>query len=198
MYDLIEHQIAPRFYDRNADGIPTRWVESIRHTLSTLSPELSADRMVREYVERLYLPAAAAERAISADSYAPARSLAEWKARVIAAWPHVSVAHVESGGVDAVPQVGDELHVRAHVNLGGLTPSDVAVEVVYGRAREGDRLENAERAELVATSGSSDPTQFVGTVTLSRAGSFGYNVRVVPRHSLLANPAELGLIAVAS
>ena len=198
MYDLIEHQIAPRFYDRNADGIPTRWVESIRHTLSTLSPELSADRMVREYVERLYLPAAAAERAISADSYAPARSLAEWKARVIAAWPHVSVAHVESGGVDAVPQVGDELHVRAHVNLGGLTPSDVAVEVVYGRAREGDRLENAERAELVATSGSSDPTQFVGTVTLSRAGSFGYNVRVVPRHPLLANPAELGLIAVAS
>ncbi|MCU1514985.1 MAG: glgP, partial [Microbacteriaceae bacterium] len=50
MYDLIEHQIAPRFYDRGTDGVPTRWVESIRHTLSTLSFELSADRMVREYV----------------------------------------------------------------------------------------------------------------------------------------------------
>jgi starch phosphorylase len=198
LYDLIEHQIAPRFYDRNADGVPARWVEAIRHTLGTLSPELSADRMVREYVDRLYLPAAAAARQISADSYAPARALAQWKAKVTAAWPRVSVSHVESGGVDAVPQVGDELHVRAQVNIDGLSPDDVAVEVVYGRAREGDQLENPERVELVATKGTGNPVQFAGTVVLSRAGSFGYNVRVVPRHPLLASAAELGLITVAS
>ena len=198
MYDLIEHQIAPRFYDRGDDGVPTRWVESIRHTLSTLSFELSADRMVREYVERLYLPAAVAARAISANRYAPARALAEWKSRVIAAWPQVYVAHVESGGVDAVPEVGDQLHVRAHVNLGGLSAEDVCVEVVYGRARENDRLESTQRVELVSSPAVADLAQFVGTVTLSRAGSFGYNVRVVPRNPLLANSAELGLIAVAS
>jgi len=198
MYDLIEHQIAPRFYDRGADGVPTRWVESIRHTLSTLSFELSADRMVREYVERLYVPSTTAHRTISAGGYAPARALAAWKSRVTAAWPHVSVAHVESGGVDAVPQVGDELHVRAHVHLAGLTPADVSVEVVFGRARENDRLENPQSVELLSSPTVGDPTQFSGTVTLSRAGSFGYNVRVVPRHALLASPAELGLIAVAS
>ncbi len=205
MYDLIEHQIAPRFYDRNQDDVPVRWVESIRHTLSTLSPQLSADRMVREYVERLYLPAAAAARLIAKDGYAPARALAAWKARVTQAWPSIQVSHVESGGVDAVPQVGDELHVRAQVNLDGLSAEDVAVEVVYGRAREGDRLENPERIELVASpedpataSNPQHPVQFTGTVTLSRAGSFGYNVRVVPRNPLLASPAELGLIAVAN
>jgi len=102
MYDLIEHQIAPRFYDRNAEGVPTRWVESIRHTLATLSPALSADRMVKEYVNRLYIPAASSESVISASSYAPARELAEWKSRLKAAWPKVQVLHVESGGVDAV------------------------------------------------------------------------------------------------
>jgi starch phosphorylase len=198
MYDLIEHQIAPRFYDRGEDGVPTRWVESIRHTLSTLSFELSADRMVREYVERLYVPSAVAHRTISADAFAPARALAAWKHRVTAAWPNVSVAHVESGGVDAVPQVGDQLHVRAHVDLAGLTPRDVAVEVVYGRARENDRLESPERVELTPSPTLADPAQFAGTVTLARAGSFGYNVRVVPRHPLLASAAELGLIAVAS
>jgi starch phosphorylase len=198
MYDLIEHQIAPRFYDRDGDGVPKRWVESIRHTLSTLSPQLSADRMVREYVERLYLPAAAAARAIAVDNFAPARALAAWKSRVRLAWPHVSVVHVESGGVDAVPQVGDELHVRAQVNLDGLTPEDVAVEVVFGRAREGDRLENPERIELTPTETPGSTVEFTGTVALSRSGSFGYNVRVVPRNPLLASPAELGLIAVAS
>jgi starch phosphorylase len=207
LYDLIEHQIAPRFYDRDADGVPTRWVQSIRHTLSTLSPELSADRMVREYVERLYLPAAEAHRTIAKNSYAPAKALAEWKTRVRAAWPGVFVSHVESGGLDDVPQVGDVLHVRAHVALAGLKPEDVSVEVVYGRAREGDQLDSPRRAVLTpspvgaVSTGSlnlSGAVQFVGSVPLDRSGSFGYNVRVVPSNPLLSSPAELGLIATAS
>ena len=196
LYDLIENQVAPRFYERDAHGVPQRWIESIRHTLATLSPALSADRMVKEYVERLYLPAAHAERAISADGYAPARALAAWKARVVDAWPGVHVAHVESGGWDAVPQVGDELHVRATVDLAGLTPEDVLVEIVYGRALESDRLDRVEHQELRAVE-SNGVTVFEGTVALARAGSFGYTVRVVPQHPLLASPAELGLVAVA-
>ncbi|MCU1469798.1 MAG: glgP [Glaciihabitans sp.] len=198
MYDLIEHQIAPRFYDRNADGVPTRWVESIRHTLATLSPTLSADRMVKEYVTRLYIPAAHSERAISVSSYAPARELSEWKARLMAAWPKLQVTHVESGGVDAVPQIGDSLHVRALVEIDGLTPDDVKVEVVYGTAREGDRLADIHRQRLILESAEpGQPATFTGTVTLEKPGSFGYNVRVVPSNPLLANPAELGLITVA-
>jgi starch phosphorylase len=198
MYDLIENQIAPRFYDRDHDGVPQRWVQSIRHTLSTLSPTLSADRMVREYVERLYIPASQAEAAISASGYEPARELAAWKARVVAAWPGVSVAHVESGGVDSVPQVGDSLHVRAHVVLGSLEPEDVKVEVVYGKAQDGDRLVDIHRLALELESHDlGAAATFGGTLSLAKSGSFGYNVRVVPRHPLLATPAELGLIAVA-
>lgn len=198
MYDLIEYQIAPRFYDRSKTGVPARWVQSIRHTLSTLSPALSADRMVTEYVERLYVPAAHAERAISEKGYQPARELADWKARVTAAWPKISVTHVESGGVDAVPQVGDNLHLRATVELDGLASTDVAVEVVYGRAGGSDRLEDVTHQPLTLATGDARPAVFEGTVPLARAGSFGYTVRVVPWHPLLASPAEMGLVAVAS
>ncbi|HEX4443295.1 MAG TPA: alpha-glucan family phosphorylase [Galbitalea sp.] len=198
MYDLIEHQIAPRFYDRNKDGVPTRWVENIRHTLATLSPALSADRMVKEYVNRLYVPAAQSEREISASAYAPARELSAWKSRLSQAWPKVQVLHVESGGVDVVPQIGDALQVRALVALDGLSPDDVAVEVVYGRARDGDKLSDVHHQRLELDSAEAgQPTTFTGTVELDRPGSFGYNVRVVPSSPLLANPAELGLIAVA-
>ena len=198
MYDLIEHQIAPRFYDRGADGVPSRWVDSIRHTLSTLSPMLSAERMVGEYVERLYLPAARAERVITQNACQPARDLADWKARVTAAWPKVHVTHVESGGVDSVPQVGDFLNLRAAVNIDGLSPDDLAVEVVYGHAHESDRLDNVTHLKLkLASAEGVNPAVFDGTVPLSRAGSFGYTVRVVPSHPLLNSPAELGLIAVA-
>lgn len=198
MYDLIEHQIAPRFYDRAEGGVPVRWVDSIRHTLATLSPALSADRMVREYVERLYVPAAAAARSIGANAFQPARALSAWKERVTAAWPQVHVTHVESGGVDSVPQVGETLHLRANVDTGGLGADDIAVEVVYGRARDGDRLDDVKHAVLeLAESEPGQPLTFAGSVPLARPGSFGYNVRVVPKNPLLASAAELGLVAVA-
>lgn len=204
LYDLIEHQIAPRFYDRTADGVPAAWVGQIRHTLSTLSPELSAGRMVREYVTRLYVPAAESERRLTADGFAAARGLAAWKARVRAAWPGVEVTHVDAGGVDAVPQVGDELHVRALVHLGGLGDDDVEVQVVYGRSHEGDELSDVRHQALEvdrAEPGLDDPSvarEYRGTVRLDHAGGFGYTVRIVPRNELLVSAAELGLVAVAS
>ncbi len=198
MYDLIEHQIAPRFYDRGVDGVPSAWVADIRHTLATLSPALSAERMVREYVERLYLPAATSERAVTADGFAPARALAEWVGRVRAAWPEVHVAHVESGGVDASPHVGEQLHVRALVELGDLAPDDVAVELVHGRPRAGEELGETDTLPLTLESHDlGRPAVYTGAVRFDRAGAFGYTVRVVPRNALLASDAELGLVAVA-
>ncbi len=202
LYDLIEHQIAPRFYDRGEDGVPTRWIESIRHTLATLSPRLSADRMVRDYVERLYLPASASTRSLMADGASGARELAAWKQRILEAWPSVGVGSVESGGVDTVPEVGDELHVRALVRLDGLSTDDVTVELRYGTARSSDELVDPETLALGPDDTASGHTpaglvQFAGTVPLARAGSFGYTVRVLPRHPRLSAGVELGLVATA-
>jgi starch phosphorylase len=198
LYDLLEHQITPRFYERGADGIPAKWVADMRHTLATLSPELSADRMVKQYVGELYTPAALAGRAISASSFQPARDFAAWTAKVEKAWPDVHVAHVESGGVDATPQLGERLHVRAYVELGDLVPDDVKVELVYGHARDGDVLTGIRRLRLDLESHDlGSPATFHGTVELDLAGAFGYTVRVVPNHVLLATPAELGLLATA-
>ncbi|ERK69752.1 hypothetical protein N136_03922 [Leifsonia aquatica ATCC 14665] len=121
-----------------------------------------------------------------------------------AAWPGVNVAHVDAGGVDAVPQVGDQLHVRALVHLNGLKPEDVQVQVVYGRSQEGDDLVDVRQQRLDlddGVPGTDDPSvahEYVGTVTLAWAGSFGYTVRVVPVNDLLLSTAELGLVSVAS
>lgn len=68
LYDLVENQVAPRFYDRGTHGLPVRWIEMVRHTLSTLGPKVLAGRMVREYVTRLYAPAARAHRLAGAGS----------------------------------------------------------------------------------------------------------------------------------
>ena len=197
LYELIETQVAPRFYARDDSGVPTRWMEMVTHTLSTLGPKVLASRMVRDYVGQLYAPATAAGRALNGPKYVGARDLAAWKAEVRRAWPAVRVDHVESSGVSDSPQVGDVLHLRAFVNLDGLEPDDVEVQVVHGRVSEADEIGGDLGVVDLAHAESYEGGRhrFEGDLRLSRTGSFGYTVRVLPRHAGMANSAELGLIA---
>ncbi|WP_341241818.1 alpha-glucan family phosphorylase [uncultured Nocardioides sp.] len=196
LYDLLENQVAPRFYDVDAAGVPTGWVEMLRHTLRSLGPKVLATRMVRDYVRELYAPATGHARELNSD-YAGAVELAAWKRRVLAAWPAVRVEHVESSGVGDSPEVGAVLSTRAFVSLGELDPADVTVQLVHGRADAEDAIIDTERAELaLAETYGGGRFRFDGDVALSHAGAFGYTVRVLPQHPLLASDAELGVVAL--
>ncbi|NGO70654.1 alpha-glucan family phosphorylase [Streptomyces boncukensis] len=199
LYDLIEDQVAPCFYDRDGSGVPVRWVGMVRQTLTRLGPRVLADRMLREYVERLYAPAARAQRALVPDA---ARELAAWKARVRAAWPGVAVDHVETAGAACSgeePEVGSSLTLRARVGLGGLTPEDVEVQAVAGSVDESDGIAGEPRRSPlrpVEGPGPDGRWLFEGPLVLDRTGAFGYTVRVLPAHPRLTSGAELGLVAV--
>ncbi len=195
LYELLGKSVAPLFYDRDADGIPLGWVERIRHTLRTLGPKVQAERMVREYTSALYVPAAAASRALAdAEGYGPARALAAWRQRVIAAWPQVRIEHVESEAAGQL--LGSALTVRVSVALGELSPDDVTVEVVYGRPDEDGNIVAPAYATLSAEGVSevSGLERYCGEVPLDRPGPFGYTVRVLPHHRLLDSRAEMGLV----
>ncbi|MFJ5862782.1 alpha-glucan family phosphorylase [Pseudarthrobacter sp. NPDC092439] len=209
LYELLETQVAPRFYGStvsagagsagpsttSSEKVPTHWVSMIKHTLSHLGPAVSAERMLRDYVNVLYRPAAEAGRSAVANSFSQARALAAWSAVVRAAWPQVHVEHVDSVGVSEDPQIGDVLQVNAYVALHSLTPADVSVEVAYGRAQENDTLTDITVMELKAQEDlGSGRHLFSGSLVIDRAGPFGYTVRVLPRHDALASKAELGLI----
>jgi glycogen phosphorylase len=197
LYDLIENEIAPRFYDTDHDGVPTRWMEMLRHTWASLGPKVLATRMVRDYVRQLYSPAADNARSLNSD-YAGARELAAWKQRVKAGWSQVRVEHVESSGVGDAPEVGAALSVRAFVALGDLAPEDVDVQLVHGRADAEDVLTDPTVTVLALTeSYEGGRASFEGGVTLDHSGPFGYTVRVVPRNGHLASYAELGVVATA-
>ncbi|MEP7090960.1 MAG: DUF3417 domain-containing protein, partial [Nocardioidaceae bacterium] len=198
LYDLIENEVAPRFYDEDEEGTPVRWIEMVRHTLKSLGPKVLADRMVRDYVTRLYGPAAHSSRTLNGD-YAGAQELADWKQRVRAGWSHVVIDHVESSGVSDAPEIGETLDVRAFVSLGDLDPADVDVQVVHGRIEHEDDLVDTTIESLThAEAYEGGRHRFEGTVTLATSGPFGYTVRVLPRNEHLASPAELGRVALPS
>ncbi|ACQ79597.1 alpha-glucan phosphorylase [Beutenbergia cavernae DSM 12333] len=199
LYELLEGTVVPRFYDRDADGLPRHWLEMVRHTLATLGPKVQATRMVADYVEQLYAPTALDARAMDGTGHAGAVALAAWKERVRAGWPAVRVDHVETEGADQAPRVGDAVTVRAFVSLGDLAPSDVDVQVTYGRVGENDELTSFGTLSLAHTeSYEAGRHQFSATVALERPGAFGYGVRVVPRHEGLAGATELGLVVNAA
>jgi len=196
-YNLVETQVAPRFYDRRG-AVPARWVEMVRHTLKSLGPQVLAARMVRDYVRRLYAPAAAGSVRLAENSYAAAKQLAAWRIKVLGAWPAVQVRHVESAGLGDTPELGASLSLRAEVELAGLDPSDVDVQAAYGRVDETNGLHEVQCAGLTYAGKADGSHRWEGTVPLERTGAFGYTVRVLPRHPLLATEAELGVVTVAS
>ncbi|MEV0093249.1 alpha-glucan family phosphorylase [Streptomyces sp. NPDC050738] len=198
LYELIEERVAPRFYDRGHGGLPDRWIEMVRRTLVTLGPKVLAGRMVREYVERLYAPAAHAHRALDPNT---ARELAEWKGRVRAAWPYVGVDHVEALAATAVngtAELGSTLSLRVRAALGNLQPDDVEVQAVSGRVDTQDRIADAQTYPLKPVGGPDSEGRWVyeGPLALDRTGPYGYTVRILPSHRLLATSADLGLVAL--
>ncbi|WP_328768523.1 alpha-glucan family phosphorylase [Streptomyces sp. NBC_00286] len=197
LYELLEQRVAPRFYDRGPAGLPDRWIEMVRQTLTLLGPKVLAGRMVREYVERLYAPAARAHRSMDPSS---ARELATWKSRIRTAWPRVTVDHVETSAATTTAELGTTMSLRVQVGLGDLAPDDVEVQAVSGRVDAEDRITDGTAIPLKPAGGPDQEGHwhYEGPLSLDRTGPFGYTVRILPTHRLLASSAELGLVAVPS
>ena len=198
LFDVLERRIVPLFYDRKPRSVPRGWVRRIRSSLKTLGPKVSATRMLREYVEWAYDPAAARAEVLAANDYQRAKALAAWKATVQKQWSDVAIE--AAGEEDLVPELGTTQKILAQVRLGALTPDDVAVQLVHGPVGQGDYL-IAEQIEPMEVSGkASDGTTwcYKGSFSCERPGRYGYALRVVPSHPDLLTFAEVGRVAWAS
>jgi len=204
LYDLLQKSVAPTFYERDEHGTPRRWIEMVRHTLQTLGPKVLASRMVRDYTERYYLPAAQSlRRTVTFDgdgqpAFDPARELADYRRRAFEAWPHIDITDVDSTGLPDTPILGSKLTLTATVALAGLRPEEVTVQAVLGRVDTGDALLDPVTVEMPYTGTASGGEHIFATTTpLPVAGSVGYTVRVLPHHPMLASESELGLVTLA-
>ncbi|HWT47399.1 MAG TPA: alpha-glucan family phosphorylase, partial [Mycobacterium sp.] len=162
LYNLLEQSVAPKFYERDGHGVPPRWIEMVRHTLQTLGPKVLASRMVRDYVEQYYAPAAdslhrtvapaeGAEIEALGGEFGAARELAAYRKRVEAAWPKIAITDVDSTGLPDTPVLGSKLTLTATVQLAGLAPDEVTVQAVVGRVDAGDALLDPATVEMSYT-----------------------------------------------
>lgn len=193
LYSLLEQQVVPLFYDRDADGLPRGWIAMMKDSIRVLTPAFSGDRMLKQYAERFYLPIGAHYQRLAADGFAKAKELAAWKTRVRETWCDVKVTWVAEPTTPEVT-VGQELEVSAKVCLGALEPADVAVEVYCSSLRPDGTLRNGKAAPLEWVSSDNGEHLYRGTVRTRASGPHGYSVRVLPCHIDVLVPNELPLI----
>jgi len=194
LYNLLEREIIPLFYDRTVDDIPRKWIERVKESIRTICPVFSTIRMLREYTERLYLPAARRVDRVWADDFAVARRLAEWKANLTRNWGQVQVLEVAAEAPEAL-KVGDQLPVRARVKLGSISPQDVAVEVYYGPLDATGAITTGRRVVMKPTQRQAEGVHvYEGVVPCGVSGRHGFAIRVVPNHQDLIDRYDQGLI----
>ena len=192
LYDLLEREIVPRFYDRPEGPVPRRWVERMKTSIATLGTFVTADRMVRDYVDALYTPAAEQGRKLQADSFTRARAVADWKQRVREFWTDVQV--IDLDGDLTATGVGDERSVAATIRVGRLSTDDLSVQLAHGRVGANNELIDPRMVEMTADRCEEGTCTYWGSFTTDQAGLYGFAVRVAPRHEDLTNPLDLGLL----
>ncbi len=196
LYDLLERDVVPAFYERGADRLPRRWIERMKSSLGSLCHYYSTHRMVQNYTEAFYLIAHQASQRLAAQDAAGARALAAWKARVRQSWPEVRVESVENHAPSILP-VGQPIQARVRVHLGSLTPEDVAVELYHGSVNADGHLVNAV-ATFMQPAGPVEGGSCLfeaQPVTCRDSGLHGFTVRVLPYHPDLPTALMPGLIS---
>ena len=167
LYELIENEVAPRFYDLDENGIPGRWIEMVRHTLKSLGPKVLADRMVGDYVHDALRPGRRRRRGPSTTATRAPATSPRGRSASSTGWSGVRIDHVDSHGVGDIPEVGTTMSVHAFVSLGDLAPDDVDVQVVHGRVREEDDLVDARVDVAEARSSPTRPTGTASTASVT-------------------------------
>ncbi len=194
LYDLLEHDVVPMFYERGRDGLPRKWIARMKDSIGALSHFFNTNRMVAEYTDRFYIPAAKRFEALLNDDLTRAKALAAWKGRIAHNWSNIHIASV-NGSLPSEIKVGDTFVAQAEVQLGALTPEDVTVELYLGLVNPSAEITRGRATPMHVVKQVRDGAYlFEADAQCAMSGLHGYTVRVLPSHPDLVTPFLPGFI----
>lgn len=211
LYNMLEKDIVPMFYDRTRDGLPREWTEKIKRSIRKLAPFFNTTRMVKQYAQTYYFPEHDRYTALTEPDMKRGEAYADWREHIGAVWPKVQIKRVETSGTQF--KIGTDQQVRAWVELGDLTPNDVVVQVYYGNLDASGSITDGQILDMIVVTDtpampaatnaapSAPPTvtptsmyQFTVNVPYKSTGQHGLSVRVLPHHPDLPTPFLRGIV----
>jgi starch phosphorylase len=195
IYDLLEKEVVPLFYDRGPGGLLAHgWIAKMKAAMKAICPYFNTNRMVRDYAERFYMPAARRSIRLAENGMARAKALAEWEANLRQNWPELRVVSIDT---DTPPEtkVGNQLQISALIHMGALEPDDVTVELYHGLVDTRGEISPAEVTVMHCAEIKQDGScVFSGVIPFRSSGRYGYTLRLLPHHEDLNSPYKPGLI----
>ncbi len=196
LYNTLETNIIPLFYSRGEDGLPREWIQKVKQSMKKLGPYFNTHRMVQQYFENYYKTSFEKRLILSERKWSNAKELASWKENLRRNWNIIKLVKLETHDKSKTIFVGENFPITAELNLGELSAQDVEVQAYYGPL---DQQENPEYNETIVLKSESKKSKdgnykFTGSITTRRSGQQGFTIRVLPKHPLLINQFELGLI----
>ena len=199
IYNILEKEVIPMFYDRGPDNVPKKWVEKMKNIMIAVCPVYNTDRMLKDYINNFYLACLNHWKNLSTDNFIKAKEIVAWKKHLRENWSSIRIDNVSMDQVSEV-KVGSLINLRAQIYLGALTPDDVVVEIYKGPIDPNDgSIISAETIHMNFTESYGNGCYvFEGSIQCRTTGLYGYTVRVLPRHEEPNSYYEPGLIVWAS
>lgn len=193
LYDILEKEVIPLYYDRGRDDMPRGWIKLMKSSLSKLNTFFNTNRMVRNYTTNFYLPCAMRAQALASDGMKRAKDLGRWKKTLAERWGGVAIEEIHTAHSEDL-RVGQMLEVTAVVMLSGLEPDSLKVETYFGPLDSRGLLAHGKPAPMSFLSRDGDKAVFKGLLPLTESGRHGFSIRATPSHPDLFDRAEPGYV----
>ncbi|MEN0007019.1 MAG: alpha-glucan family phosphorylase [Bacteroidota bacterium] len=196
IYTIIQTDIAPKFFDRDENGLPQQWIAYIKTIIAEVAPYFTMKRMMDDYLERFYSKLAARTKVLQAKKFAKAKKVAHWKQDMRQAWDSISLVQLDAfDSENNALALGDRFNAVVKLDLGNMEAENLGVEVVFFRKINDDAGLVVELAhELDLNSQKGPVATYEADLTPNISGVFEYGFRVFPKHALLAHRQDLNLV----
>ena len=194
LYDILEHKVIPTYYDKNEKGIPTKWVELMKNSIMSTGGRFSTSRMLIDYTEKLYLPLCDLyNRYYSSLENVATYNL--WKQELYNNWDDIKIT--QENNLDNITiDAGNNIEVKCKVELPNVLPDNVEVQVYYGKIEENGVVDDITIIPMRMKSSDVENKiyEYIAKVNLKNGGNYGYTFRVMPKHEMLLDSANLNLV----
>ena len=185
IYQMLENEIIPMYYAKNSKGYSPEWIQTIKNSVTKITPRFTTKRMMDDYFEKFYNKLAKRHALLGADNYKVAKEIVAWKQNIVAHWDEIEVVNSTFDAGDAPVNVGGKCKVAVELDTKGLNDNGLGVELVAIRTstHNNDKLYEVQQLELVKTEGSH--LFFETDYRLDYAGGMKFGLRLYPKNALL-------------
>lgn len=196
VYETLEKEIIPTFYDRSDDKLPRKWIHMMKNSMKNLGPVFNTGRMVSQYTDEYYIKALNRRKFILENDWDEAKKYSAWKSKINKNWKNIKFIAITEENNKSEIKVDSTYRIKTEIDLGKLLPEDVEVQIYYGKVDQRFEVGANDNVIMnyVGTNTETGIHNFEGEIKCKDTGHFGYTLRVLPKHQLLHNPFELNLI----